>query len=276
MGLTSLRSTLSERLVVKGELSVGIVVVLAAVYGLLIGSFLTVVTDRVPQGLSIVAPRSRCGACGATLGPVDLVPVVSWAVLRGRCRRCHTDIGKEAVLLELGTAGLFVAMALHFGGVWATIAFCILSAGLLALSIIDLRTKRLPRQISYVTLALGSPVLVAAALAQDEPRRIATMVGGAVLALAFMWIVYAVSRGGMGDGDVRLSPLLGAYLGWLGLPYVAVGLFLGFLFGSIVGVAGMATGKAGRKTEVPFGPFLALGTIVTVFVGRSIIDALWG
>jgi leader peptidase (prepilin peptidase)/N-methyltransferase len=97
-----------------------------------------------------------------------------------------------------------------------------------------------------------------------------------LLALAFMWIVYAASRGGMGDGDVRLSPLLGAYLGWLGLPYVAVGLFLGFLFGAVVGVVGMSVGKAGRKTAIPFGPFLALGTIVTVFAGRPIIDALWG
>jgi leader peptidase (prepilin peptidase)/N-methyltransferase len=262
--------------VVKGELSVWVVVVLAGLYGLLIGSFLTVVTDRVPQGQSIVAPRSRCGTCGATLGPIDLVPVVSWAVLRGRCRRCRTNIGKEAVLLELGTAGLFIAMALHFDGVWATIAFCVLSAGLLALSIIDLRTKRLPREITYVTFAVGAPFLVIAALTQDEPRRIATMVGGAVLALAFMWIVYAVSRGGMGDGDVRLSPLLGAYLGWLGLPYVAVGLFLGFLFGAVVGVVGMSVGKAGRKTAIPFGPFLALGTIVAVFAGRPIIDALWG
>jgi leader peptidase (prepilin peptidase)/N-methyltransferase len=98
---------------------------------------------------------------------------------------------------------------------------------------------------------------------------------GAVLALAFMWALHALSRGGMGDGDVRLSPLLGAYLGWLGLPYVPVGLFLAFLSGSVVGVAAMVVGRAGRKTAVPFGPFLALGTLVAVFVGRAVIDRLW-
>jgi leader peptidase (prepilin peptidase)/N-methyltransferase len=95
---------------------------------------------------------------------------------------------------------------------------------------------------------------------------------GAACALAFMGLVYVLSRGGMGDGDVRLSPLLGAYLGWLNPGLVAVGLFMGFLAGAAVGVAMMAGGRAGRKTAVPFGPFLALGTVVAVFVGQRCID----
>ncbi|MFZ4812758.1 MAG: prepilin peptidase [Ilumatobacteraceae bacterium] len=256
-------------------MAVGVLVAVATLFGLLIGSFLTVVTDRVPRGESIVAPRSRCGACGTTLGPVDLVPVVSWVVLRGRCRRCRSSIGTESLVLELGTAALFAVITLEFQASWAAVAFCILGAGLLALSIIDLRTKRLPREITYMTLALGAPFLVLAALVEDEPRRILTMVAGALIALAFMGIVYTASRGGLGDGDVRLSPLLGAYLGWLGLGYVPVGLFLGFLFGAVVGVAAMAIGTAGRKTAIPFGPFLAAGTIVAVFIGDWVIDVVW-
>ena len=90
-----------------------------------------------------------------------------------------------------------------------------------------------------------------------------------------MATLYVVSKGGLGDGDVRLSPLLGAYLGWLGLGFVPVGLFLGFLFGAVVGVAAMALGRAGRRTAIPFGPFLAAGTIVAVFVGQSVIDRFW-
>jgi leader peptidase (prepilin peptidase)/N-methyltransferase len=255
-------------------MSAGLIVI-AAVMGLLIGSFLTVVTERVPDGESIVAPGSRCGACGLRLGPLDLVPVFSWLFLRGKCRRCRTNIGIEPLVLELGTASLFVAMTLKFEDSVETIAFCVLAAGLLALSWIDLRIKRLPREISYTTLAIGAPLLVVAALINDEPRRIWTMVLGAVLATIFMWAVHVLSRGGMGDGDVRLTPLLGTYLGWLGLPYVPVGLFLAFLIGSVVGVIGMVVGRAGRKTAVPFGPFLALGTLVAVFVGRAIIDRLW-
>lgn len=253
----------------------GSLVVVAVLFGLVIGSFLTVVTDRVPDGESIVAPGSRCGSCGLRLGPLDLVPVFSWLFLRGRCRRCRSSIGIDPLVLELGTAALFVLMAWKFDASVEMVAFWVLSAGLLALSWIDLRIKRLPREISYTTLAIGAPLLVVAALVRDEPRRIWTMALGAVLALAFMWALHVLSKGGMGDGDVRLSPLLGAYLGWLGLPYVPIGLFFAFLFGSIVGVVGMAVGRAGRKTAVPFGPFLAAGTVVAVFVGRAVIDRLW-
>jgi len=251
------------------------VVVIAAVAGLLVGSFLTVVTDRVPRGESVVAPGSRCGTCGLRLGPLDLVPVISWLVLRGRCRRCRTAIGVEPLLLELGTAALFVLMALRFDDGWTAAAYCVLCAGLLALSWIDLVTKRLPREVTYWTLGLGAPLLVAAALVREEPDRLVRALVGGGLALGFMGALYVVSRGAMGDGDVRLSPLLGVYLGWLGLGVVPVGLFLGFLYGAVAGVAAMALGRAGRKTALPFGPFLALGTVTAVFVGRWAVDRVW-
>jgi leader peptidase (prepilin peptidase)/N-methyltransferase len=249
--------------------------VFAALAGLAIGSFLTVVVDRVPRGASINHPGSACGNCGLRLTPRDLVPVVSWLVLRGRCRRCRTSIGAEALALEVVTAGLFLAIAFRFGQHWQTVAYCVLAGGLVGLSTIDLHTKRLPREITYVTFAVGAPFLVLAALVDHRPHRLVTALAGAAIALAFMWLLYLVSRGGMGDGDVRLSPLLGAFLGWLGLPYVPVGLFLGFLIGSIVGVGAIALGKAGRRTAIPFGPFLAAGTLLAVFVGQPIIDRLW-
>jgi leader peptidase (prepilin peptidase)/N-methyltransferase len=183
-------------------------------------------------------------------------------------------IGKEPLILELMTGLLFGLFAWKFGPDWALPAYCALGAGLVALSWIDLRTKRLPRKIIYVTAAIGLPLLAIAALVRHEPRRLWMMALGAACALAFMGLVYVLSRGGMGDGDVRLSPLLGAYLGWLNPGLVAVGLFMGFLAGAIVGVAMMTQGRAGRKTAVPFGPFLALGTVVAVFVGQRCIDVL--
>jgi len=247
-------------------------IAISAAYGLIIGSFLTVVVDRVPRGASIVSPGSACGNCGLRLGFRDLVPVFSWLALRGRCRRCRTNIGIEPLILELVTSVMFGLFAWKFGLDWALPAFCALAAGLIGLSWIDLRTKRLPRSIIYVTAAIGIPLLCVAALVRHEPRRMWMMLLGAGIAVAFMGIVYLASRGGMGDGDVRLSPLLGAYLGWLNPGLVAVGLFLGFLAGAVVGVALMAAGRAGRKTAVPFGPFLALGTIVAVFVGQRFID----
>jgi len=245
-----------------------------AILGVLVGSFLTVVTDRVPRGKSIVAPGSSCGSCGLNLGPLDLVPVFSWLALRGRCRRCRAKIGVEPLIIELTNSLLFAAFAIKFGLSWELAAFCVLAAGLVALSWIDLQTKRLPREIIYCTAAIGAPLLTVAALVRHEPRRLWMMVLGAAIALAFMGLVFALSRGGMGDGDVRLSPLLGAYVGWLNPGFVGVALFLGFLFGAIVGVAMMVGGRGGRKTALPFGPFLAIGTIAAVWAGQPLIDRL--
>ncbi len=250
------------------------VIAYTAILGLLIGSFLTVVVDRVPDGRSVVAPGSACGNCGLQLGFVDLVPVFSWLALRGKCRRCKAKIGVEPLILEVVNASLFLALAIKFDLSWELGAFCALAAGLVGLSWIDLRTRRLPREITYVTAAIGVPLLCVAALVRDEPRRIWMMLLGAAIEFAFMGAVYLASKGGMGGGDVRLSPLLGAYLGWLNPGLVAPGLFLGFLSGAVVGLVLMTIGRGGRKTAVPFGPFLALGTLAAVWVGQPMIDAL--
>jgi leader peptidase (prepilin peptidase)/N-methyltransferase len=248
--------------------------VICALYGLLIGSFLTVVVDRVPRGASVVQPGSACGNCGLRLGVRDLIPVFSWLALRGKCRQCHTSIGIEPLVLELSTSFLFGLTAWHFGLSWRTPAFCVLMAGLVALSWIDLKIKRLPRAIIYWTAIIGVPLLCVAALVEHEPKRMWMMVLGAAISLSIMALIYWVSRGGMGDGDVRLSPLLGAYLGFLNPGLALVGLFFGFLVGAIVGVFLMITRRAGRRTEVPFGPFLALGTILAIFFGQAYIDLL--
>jgi len=249
-------------------------IAISALYGLLIGSFLTVVVDRVPRGASIVQPGSACGNCGLRLGPLDLVPVFSWLALRGKCRKCHTNIGTEPLVLELSTSLLFGLIAWHFGLSWRIPAFCVLMAGLVALSWIDLHTKRLPREIIYGTAAVGTPLLVVAALVERTPERLWMMLLGAVLSLALMALIYWASRGGMGDGDVRLAPLLGLYLGWLNPGLAPVGLFFGFASGAVVGVAVLVARRGGRKTALPFGPFLALGTMLAIFFGQRYIDFL--
>jgi leader peptidase (prepilin peptidase)/N-methyltransferase len=252
-----------------------VVVIACAVAGVVIGSFLTVVVDRVPRGASVVAPPSACGSCGNRLTFPDLVPVFSWLVLRGRCRHCGARIGIEPIVIELANATIFVLFALRFGADAVLPAFCILGAALVALVWIDLREFRLPREITYTALVLGSIALVVAALVNDEPERIWQAAFGAVLALAIMGGIYVLSRGGMGDGDVRLAPLLGLYLGYLNPGIVPVGLFFGFVLGAVIGVMAMAIGKGGRKTALPFGPFLAAGTVVAVFTGQWFIDQIW-
>lgn len=248
------------------------IVVIAVAAGLVIGSFLTVVSDRVPRGASIVTPGSSCGGCHRQLTPVDLVPVFSWLFLRGKCRRCGASIGVDAIAIELVTAALFVAMLLRFERPIVGAAHCVLMAGLVTQTAIDARTRHLPREITYVTIGLGAPLLVVAALIVDEPRRIGTALLGAVIATAVMATLHAISPDGLGDGDVRLSPLLGLYLGWSNPGLALVGLFYGFIIGSVVGVVMMVVGRAGRRTALPFGPFLAAGTVIALLQGQSFID----
>lgn len=248
----------------------------ALVMGLLIGSFLTVVIDRVPRGASVVQPGSACGSCGLELGPLDLVPVLSWLVLRGKCRKCRQPIGIEPILVEIATATLFVLMAIHFERSVLVAAFCVFAAGLTGLTVIDLKIHRLPREVSYTVMAFGAPLLVIAALIDNEPRRIYMALIGAGVSLAVMGALYKASRGGLGDGDVRLSPLLGMYMGWLNPGLALVGLFYGFILGAVIGVVMMILGKAGRRTQLPFGPFLAAGSIVAIFFGQNLIDLVLG
>jgi leader peptidase (prepilin peptidase) / N-methyltransferase len=254
-------------------MSFSLLIVIVVVAGLVIGSFLTVVVDRVPRGESVNAPPSRCGSCGLRLGPLDLVPVFSWMALRGRCRRCRAPIGIEPVVIELANAALYVLMAIRFDETRAAIpAYCILMSVLVAQTWIDLKTQRLPREITYTGIVLGGLALAIAAIVIDEPERVWMMALGAAIALVAMWLIYTFSRGGMGDGDVRLAPLLGMYLGWLNPGIVLPGLFFGFIAGAVVGVAMMAVDRAGRRSAVPFGPFLALGTVVGIFVGQHFVD----
>jgi leader peptidase (prepilin peptidase)/N-methyltransferase len=247
-------------------------VLIAAWAGLLVGSFLTVVVDRVPRGTSVVRPPSQCYSCEHRLTAIDLVPIFSWLALRGRCRHCGAKIGTAPLVIEGATVSIFVLFALRFGAEPELIAYCILGAALVALTWIDLHERRLPREISYTALGLGAVALAVAALANGEGERIVLMALGAAIAVAVMGGIYVASKGGLGDGDVRLSPLLGMYLGWLNPGIVPVGLFFGFVFGAVVGVALMARGTAGRRTALPFGPFLALGTVVAVFAGQRFVD----
>ena len=142
------------------------------------------------------------------------------------------------------------------------------------LSWIDLRAQWLPRQITALTAALAAPFLVVAALVHGEPRRVLDAVLGALLATAILLVVHVAGRGGLGDGDVRLAPLLGMALGWLNVALVPVGLLFGFFAGALAGVVVLADRRGNRHTEIPFGPFLALGTLVAIVVGEPFLDAV--
>jgi leader peptidase (prepilin peptidase) / N-methyltransferase len=249
-------------------------VIIAVPFGLAIGSFVNVVVHRVPAGESVVAPRSRCSSCGGAIAVQDNVPVVSWVLLRGRCRSCGAGISARYPLVELSTAGLFTLAAIAFENVWIFVAAVAFLAVLLALSLIDLERKILPNRIVYPSL-IAFPAYLLVARAAGAPVGLVDAVIGFLAYGGMMLFVAILSPAGMGMGDVKLAALIGLVIGAIDLPSVAVAGGLAILLGGIGAVAALAAGK-GRKSAVPFGPFLAAGAALALFWGPAIADAYLG
>jgi leader peptidase (prepilin peptidase)/N-methyltransferase len=246
--------------------------VLCAVVGLAIGSFLNVVIWRVPRDESVVHPRSHCPSCGHSVRPYDDIPVLSWLILRGRCRDCGQPISLRYPLVELGTAVLFAVTASHFGFSWELPAYLYLVAIGVALAMIDLDVHRLPNKIVLPSYVVVAALLTLASVGTDDwAALLRAAIGGAALYAFYFALRLAYPRG-MGFGDVKLAGLLGGYLGWLGWGQLAVGAFLGFLLGGAVGGALMALNRANRKSKIPFGPFMIVGAYVAVLAGAQITD----
>jgi leader peptidase (prepilin peptidase) / N-methyltransferase len=254
----------------------GVLVLGCALLGLLLGSFLNVVVHRVPRGESVVRPPSACPGCGTQIRAVDNVPVVSWLLLRGRCRACTAPISARYPLVELGTAALFAVLALRFGLDWVLPAYLYLAAVGLALALIDLDVRRLPNSLTYPSYPVAVALLGAAALLGSDSGSFPRALLGGLAALVFYFALVFAYPAGMGLGDVKLAGVLGLYLGWLGWGVLAVGLFLGFMYGAVLGVSLVALGRGGRKTKVPFGPFMLLGALTAVLVGQRLVDAYRG
>jgi leader peptidase (prepilin peptidase)/N-methyltransferase len=252
---------------VTGSIAAG-----CAALGLLVGSFLNVVIWRVPRKESVVAPGSHCPGCDAPIAPRDNVPLLSWLVLRGRCRHCQARISARYPLTELACAVLFGALGARFSDSWALPAFLLFGAGLLAISVIDLEHYIIPNRIVYPLGFASVPLLALGAGLEGDWWSFARALIGGACAFTALFLIHVASPRGMGFGDVRLSFVLGLYLGYLGALDVMFGLFLGFVYGAVIGVVLMATGLRTRRQHVPFGPFLAAGAITIVLVGGPIID----
>jgi leader peptidase (prepilin peptidase)/N-methyltransferase len=243
---------------------------LLAVLGLVIGSFLNVVVHRVPRGLNINRPPSACPACGQPVRVRDNLPVLSWVLLRGKCRDCAAPIAVRYPLVEAGTAVLFVTLGARYPRDAVLPALLVLGAAGVALALIDLEHRRLPFVIT-VPLFGVTAVLVVVAGAVDgwstlDVAVLSTLLWGGLFATLY----YGTGGRGMGFGDVVLAPTLGLALGWLGWGASLVGLLSGFASGALVGVVLMTAGKAGRRSALPFGPFMLIGALIGIFVGQDL------
>lgn len=248
----------------------GVLVGLAGVLGLLIGSFLNVVIHRVPQGLSLVSPGSACPACAEPVRPRDNIPVLSWLLLRGRCRDCGEAIAGRYPLVELGTGVAFAAVALHFGWTpYLGVALVLTGSGI-ALALIDLERRRLPFPITGFAAVGTACFLLLDALAHGPDPAPRALLSAALWLLVYGAIWLLTAGRGMGLGDVALAPVLGLALGWLGWGPSVVGLLAGFVVGAVVGIALLAVGAAGRRARIPHGPFLLAGAAIGMVLGQPI------
>jgi leader peptidase (prepilin peptidase)/N-methyltransferase len=238
----------------------------AALFGLIIGSFLNVVAWRLPRGASLLRPRSACPGCGAAVKPYDNVPVLSWLALRGRCRGCGERISPRYPIVEAVTAALYVAVvAAKHDDVPQMVLGLVLVTFLVPITVIDLDRRIIPNRLT------GPAAVLAIALgALLDPSHLPEQLAAGAGALLFFYLPALIHSKGMGMGDVKLAGVLGLYLGRAVAPALFAALILGVVIGAaIIAYKGVSEG---RRTKVPFGPFMALGAVFALFAGDAIVD----
>jgi leader peptidase (prepilin peptidase)/N-methyltransferase len=241
------------------------VITFAGVLGAIVGSFLNVVTYRLPRHESLISPASHCPGCGTPVKPYDNIPILSWLLLRGHCRSCSAPISPRYPLIEAGTAALCAGAVLAHhsaAGIGLSVVLILLVVPAAA---IDLEHRIIPNRIT----ALGAVLALGLGIALDpsgEPER---LIAGAA-AGGFLLLAALAYPGGMGMGDVKLAAVMGLLLGRAVAPAILIALLSGVLVGAVV-IARKGASE-GRKTAIPFGPFLAFGALVGVFAGQDIVQ----
>jgi leader peptidase (prepilin peptidase)/N-methyltransferase len=245
--------------------------IVIAIVGLLTGSFLNVCIHRIPREESIVFPASKCPSCGKPIRPWDNVPVLSYLILGGKCRSCKTGISIRYPIVEALNAIFYVLIYLRFGAGWHLPVYLAYVSSLIVITYIDLDFQIIPDRISLPWIVIG---LIAGATVLPDPFARAEALGwansliGAVSGFVLFLVIVIASRGGMGMGDVKMMGMVGAVVGWKG---VLLTTFSASLVGAMAGGLIIAFKGGGRKTKVPFGPFLALGSLLALFYGQEIL-----
>jgi len=242
---------------------------IALLLGFLIGSFLNVVIHRLPRQQSLIWPGSHCPACGASIGPWDNIPLLSYAVLKGCCRSCGVHITGRYPMVEAVNGLAYSLIVWHFGLGWQSAIYAAFFSALLVISYIDLDYQIIPDAITLPGIALGVLAAVLALPIGLLDSVLGLLLGGGVL-FALAWISpYLFGKEGMGGGDIKLLAMIGAFLGW---KPVLLTMLIGAILGAIVGVALMALKILRRDQYLPFGPFLAFGAVISMFFHHQLFS----
>lgn len=251
--------------------------VIIFIFGLIVGSFLNVCIYRLPRNMSIIRPSSACPSCNTPIKPWDNIPVLSYIFLRGKCRKCGERISIRYPLIELLNGFFYLAVFQFFGMGWHLPVLFALASAMIVITFIDLDFQVIPDVITLPGIIIG---LFSASFLLPDPFSLQSsalslpVVGfknsiiGLLLGGGLFYLIVVLSRGGMGGGDIKMMAMVGAFMGWKA---VFLTTFIGSLTGSIVGISLMVFKGKGRKTKIPFGPFLALGSVITLFFGGEII-----
>jgi leader peptidase (prepilin peptidase)/N-methyltransferase len=250
-------------------------VAISVLFGLIIGSFLNVVIWRLPRGDSLSQPPSHCPSCGHAIRPYDNIPVVSWLMLRGRCRDCGTRISGRYPAVELLTGVLFGVMAWRIGWHVALLGFLFLVAIGVALALIDIDVMRLPNSLVFPGYVVGLAALAGDAAVRGSWWQFERALIGMVALYAFFYATMVLGeillrKKAMGFGDVKLSGVLGLFLAWMSWGALFVGAFAGFLVGGVVGMALIVSGRGSRAQRIPYGPYMLGGALIGILWGTSL------
>ncbi len=243
-----------------------IALIASVIFGLVIGSFLNVVIYRVPKELSLSRPGSVCPKCDKEIRGYDNIPVLSFLILRGKCRNCKANISYRYPAIEILTAIIWAITVITMGREISTIGYLLFFSGLIALSIIDIETKLLPKKLVYISGAILTFFLFVDSVVDEDFR---PLLNGLIVGLVYSGFLFALwfFSGGkaMGFGDVRLAIFLGIAMGYYGFIVSYMGLMLSVFLGSLIGIVIAIVSGGGRKMKIPFGPFLAIGTIIVLW-----------
>ncbi|MBI4654853.1 MAG: prepilin peptidase [Nitrospirae bacterium] len=252
--------------------------IIVFIFGAIIGSFLNVCIYRIPKGLSIIKPSSYCPSCEKPIRFYDNIPIISYIGLRGRCRSCGSKVSINYLFVEFINAILYVAVVWKFGDYFLPymLGYFLFVSSLIVITFIDFEYQIIPDRITLpgilISLILGSTVLpdpfFRSELLGFKPSLIGILAGGGVFYLVAVLGKAAFKKEAMGGGDIKMMAMVGGFLGWKG---VLLTTFLGSLLGSIVGIILIAVKGKGFGSKIPFGPYLAIGSVLSLFFGQEFL-----
>jgi leader peptidase (prepilin peptidase)/N-methyltransferase len=247
----------------------GIEIILIFILGLIVGSFSNVCICRIPRNESIIFPASHCPKCRSNISPKDNIPLLSYILLKGRCRNCKSKISIQYPIVELLTGLIYLIIYLTYGLSIQSLIYIILSSALVIIAFIDLNEQIVPDVISLPGIVIGFIISFFVPYISFINSSLGVLVGGGIILGIGMAGSVIFKKEAMGGGDVKLAAMIGAFLGW---KYITISLFLGFFLGALAGIFLIMAKIKSREDTVPFGPFIVLGSLITLLWGEKIIS----